>query len=195
MANVGFGLQLVRTLHGSAGTALTMLTYIPSTNATALASGDPVMLLTTANLLDGVENCPYITQAISGDVILGVVLGFEPDGSHLLTSNYRAASVGRYVSVCIDPDAIYQIQEDGVSSTVTAAQIAAMYNIPLTMAVPNAQGQSTVMATSASATQSASDLKIVGVRNDYTQVAGSTAGVVLEVMILSPAIKATSSQG
>lgn len=191
----GTGLTLVRTLHASAGTALTMLCYIPSTNATALAKGDPVMLLASANLLDGVENCPYVTQFVSGDVCLGVVLGFEPDGSHLLTSNYRAASVGRYVTVCIDDDAIYQVQEDAVGGSALAADIAAMKNYNLNIAVPTAQGISGVMLQSSSVTQSAADVKVVGVRNDYSNAAAQAGGAILEVMILAPAMKATNSQG
>lgn len=187
----GFGLRFSRTLHGNA--PISMRCYVPASDGTILAKGDVVKL--TGAMDDPNNIAPSIARAATGDKLLGVVAGFQVDGSLPLKSNYRAASTARYVDVLIDPDAVYQVQEDAVGGAVTAAHVAAMYNAALVVSDASAvTGEATSMLDSSTAVNTATDLKIVGVASDGgNNVAGATNGAILEVMILAPSIKATAS--
>lgn len=199
MANTGQGLQLRGTLHGAP--AHIGMYYVPAGDATALYKGDVVKLTASA----GTMNASYqgmvantlqgITRAATGDKLLGVIVGFLPDPLYLFTDHYRTASTARVALVCDDPFAIWAVQEDGVSGAVTAAQIGAMYNIPLNVAAGSTYtGVSGTMVTSASVTQSASDCKIIGVDQTPGNVGAQTNGAVLLVTLLAPAILATASE-
>jgi len=193
MSNTGFGLRLVGTTHG--GRPRIREYFVPATDATALFQGDVVKLV---NAMDPNNEVPVVTRAATGNILLGVLIGFKPLPAQPYTA-YRLASTATYVEVCDDVGAIYEIQEDGVTSRVTAAQIGAMYNIPLNViAGSTVTGLSGTMATSASATQSTSDLKIVGVRRDVTNpglVAGTTGAILLVTLQpLAVALNAAASQ-
>lgn len=190
MANAAYGLQFSRTLHG--GQPLTKRFYIPSTNATALAIGDVVEIVNTTGAMDPKGEVPQITQGVSGHVLLGVVEGFAPDSSALVTGSSRAASTNRYVDVNIDPDSCYYAQQDDVGGTMTAATIGAFTNANLIVTTPT-NGISGTLVDSSTVTASAADVKVIGVRADGVN-AGGVATCELEVMILAPAIKATDSQ-
>ena len=192
MSNTGYGLQFSRTLHG--GKPVSKRCYVPSTDSTALFKGDVVMIPTSGETLDPNGEVPVITIAVTGDVLLGVIEGFEPDSSALLTGANRAASTARYVNVIVDPDACYYVQEDGVGGAATQAQIGAMNNFNIIVAAGNTNTNvSGTMLDSSTATTSAADLKCIGVKSDGVNVGAATNGVELEVIILSTAIKATAS--
>lgn len=194
MANTGFGLRLVGRLGG--GEARIREYYCPAGDSTALFEGDVVKLTASAGTMDPNNEVLGITRAATGDKLLGVVVGFKPLPAQPYTA-YRLASTATYVLVCDDQDAIYEAQEDAVSNSVTAAHIGDMYNIPLNVqAGSTATGQSGTMLTSASATASASDCKIVGVRRDAVNPAnvGTTAGAILLVKIETNAINTTASE-
>ena|SRR5579871_475580 len=196
MTNTGFGLRLVGTLSGRQ--PLIREYYVPATYGTALYQGDAVMLLAGSNTLDPNNEVPVIAQAVSGDVILGVIVGFRPSAALPYTGQYNPASTARYVEVCDDPEAIYEIQEDGASGVVTAAQVGAMNNFNLNVqAGSTVTGLSGTMLQSSSHTTSAADLKVVGVRRDGLNAVGSNyynnTGAVLQVKILSSAVNATAS--
>lgn len=185
----GFGLRLIGRLGG--GEPKCREYYIPSTDGTALYQGDVVEKV---NALDPLGEVGVITAAATGDILLGVVVGFRPDASLPYTGQYRAASTNRYVLVCDDPDAIYEAQEDGVSNVITAAHVGEGFNVNMVVAAGSAYtGLSGIMLDSDTATASAADLKIVGVRRDLSNAAAQTAGAILHVTILAPALKATDS--
>lgn len=190
----GYGLQFVRTLHGNSPIIEPFNAL--ATYATALFVGDPVRLINTTGTYDAVSQLPNIQAAATGEIILGVVAGFEPDGVALVSGNYRAASTARTVLVNIDPDSVYVAQEDILGAPVTAAQIAALSNVNFIVAAGStATGLSGVMVDSSTTTASAADLKIVGVKRDAgLNLAAAAAGAELEVMILAPAMKSTDSQ-
>ena len=111
------GLKLVRTLSGGPHTAQLRTYEHPSSDGTAVYVGDLVKMSGTANT-DGV---PTAIQAAATDTVIGVVVGLQPKyGS--LEINYVEASTARNMYVCIDPHAIYEIQEDsgGGNIAVTA---------------------------------------------------------------------------
>lgn len=191
MANAAYGLEFSRTLHGSQ--PLTKRFYVPSTDSTALFKGDVVEIVATG-ALDPLGEVPVIKRGVSGEILLGVISGFEVDSSALLTGNYRAASTNRYVNVIVDPDACFFAMQDDVGAAVTQAQIGSLSNVNLIVATGSTvTGLSGTMVDSSTTTASAADLKIIGIRQDKVNV-GAAAACDLEVMILAPALKATDSQ-
>jgi hypothetical protein len=190
----GFGLRFKRTLHGQAPVCAKF--YVPATDSTALLEGDLVTLVPTTGAMDTAAEVPVVTRAATGNVLLGVVKSFQPDGSLPLTGNYRAASTARYVNVIIDPDAVYEAQEDAVGGSITAAVVGAMQNVNVIVAAGSTvTGLSGTMIDSNTTTTSAADLKIVGVpANGGDNYAAKSGGAILEVMILAPALKSTDSQ-
>ena len=83
--------------------------YIPSTNATSMALGDPVVSAGSADA-DGV---PTIARAAANDAVRGYIVGFEYDRSNENLPNYRAASTAAYALVADDPSARIVIQASG----------------------------------------------------------------------------------
>ncbi len=192
MANQGYGLEFSRTLHG--GKPVCKKFYIPSTDGTAVFKGDVVEIVNTTGAMDPLGEVPVCTIGVSGHILLGVVEGFEPDSSALVTGAHRAASTNRYVNVNIDPDSCYYAQQDDVGGTMTAASIGALTNANIIVAAGSTATEvSGTMVDSSTVTASAADLKVIGVRADKVN-AGGVATCELEVMILAPAIKATDSQ-
>lgn len=98
--------------------------YAPSTYATALYIGDPVIITGTSNT-SVVQNHKVGTlaevnkaSAAGGAAsVYGVIIGFQPVTDE--TTVYGAASTDRVVYVIVDPDAVYEIQGD--SATASAA--------------------------------------------------------------------------
>lgn len=190
----GFGLRFKRTLHGGAPVCAKF--YVPATDSTALYEGDIVTLVATTGAMDPKNEVASVQRAATGNVLLGVIKGFQPDGSLPLTGNYRAASTARYINVIIDPDAVYEVQEDADGGAVSAALVGAMANADIIVAAGSSvTGLSGTMLNSDTAAATAEDLKIVGVpANGGDNAAAKSGGAILEVMILAPAIKSTDSQ-
>lgn len=192
----GFGLRLVGRLGGGEPSIRTY--HVPATNSGALYQGDLVKVPNTTGVMDTAGEYIDITIAADGDdTVLGVIVGFKPDPSLPYTGQYRAASTNRYVHVCDDPNAIYEIQEDAVGGSVTAALIGALSNADTIYAAGSTvTGLSGTMLDSSTAAATAFQLKILGVRQDGTNAAALTGGAVLLVRILSAqhSLIATDSQ-
>ena len=130
MAQVApFGLRPVGTIGGAPWQASVKQYLIPAADGTAVFVGD--MLKTdggvgAANLIVNGIDCSGIPTGIQGNHatgtvnVVGVVVGFLPDHANLST-RYRLASTNRIALVCTAPDAVYEIQEDGVGGTCLAA--------------------------------------------------------------------------
>ncbi len=189
----GFGLRLVGTTRG---TEAKIETYVAAAaDGTALFKGDVVKLVATTGTMDAAAEYITCTRFATGEIPLGVVVGFKPSGSALLTANYRAASTLRYVEVCNDPDAIYAIQEDAVGGSITAAQVGAMTNCAIIVAAGvTATGMSGTMLDSSQVTASAADAKVLGVLKDGSNAAAQSGGAILLVKLLGTAVAATDSQ-
>lgn len=132
MANTDapFGLRPIKHKGGAPYTGAANPYYIPSTYATALFIGDPVIKTGTANTAEVTEpgagkfipgSLPEINKATAGDgnAITGVIVGFSPDPDNL-SRNYNPASTERIAYVCDDPDVIFEIQADGA---IAATQV------------------------------------------------------------------------
>lgn len=115
MANVSRvnGLHPFRYLNGAQYNGAMNLYFIPSGNASNVFVGDPVKADTTGDTAaaggkaTGIQS---VVPAAAGDAILGVVMGFAVDPTNLNTPQFRAASTGRYVLVCDDPNVLYEVQ-------------------------------------------------------------------------------------
>lgn len=120
MANVNapFGLKPIGTMSGSAD-GHTGLYYAPSTYATAIFLGDPVVKTGTANTAEfrghPAGSLPEINVATAGDTnkITGVVVGFEPAAGADLSVMHGVAYTARLALVCDDPTAKFVVQTNG----------------------------------------------------------------------------------
>lgn len=104
--------------------------YVPSTYATALFPGDPVIKTGTSNTAEvtvvgtgkmPIGSMPEVNKATAGDAnaITGVIVAVaaDPDG---LGRRYLPASTGGVVYVNDDPQTEFEIQADGA---IAAAQV------------------------------------------------------------------------
>ena len=105
-----FGLVPTRYASGAPYNGAYNAYYIPSSDSTAMFIGDPVTLTGTATD-DGI---PHVIKSTvgSGNLILGAIVGFEPNPNALET-NYRTASTNRVVYVADDPNLVFKIQGEG----------------------------------------------------------------------------------
>lgn len=187
----GFGLRLVGRMGG--GQPRVREYYVPSTDSTALFQGDVVELASTG-ALDPKSEVPVVTRATNGHSLLGVVVDFKPDASLPYTGSYRPASTNRYVLVCDDPDAIYEVQEDAGGGAVSAQAIGEMQNADLAVASGSTvTGLSGTMLDSSGVSAASHALKIVGVRRDGVNAGAATAGAILLVTIFEHAYKRVDS--
>lgn len=125
------GFRLVKSLAGGSMSAQTESCFVPASDATVIMVGDAVQLLGDARSPTG---APTVTrQATATGVPYGIVVGisFEGQGdsqnvppvNDLNTPIYRRASTDRYLLVCTDPNAVYEVQFAGagpVAATATA---------------------------------------------------------------------------
>lgn len=86
--------------------------YVPASDATALFLGDFVKTNETSTA----DGTPIVTKAAAGNVVRGVITGFEALRS---TENltYRAANTAMYVYVCDDPYVMLEMQVNGTLQT------------------------------------------------------------------------------
>jgi hypothetical protein len=188
-----FGLRPVRHKSGAPYNGAVNYYYVPSTYATALFVGDPVVKTGTSNTTAvsapgagdyGIGTLPEINKATAGTTnrITGVIVGIAPNPNGL-ERIYNPASTGAIIAVCDDPDVMFEIQCEG---TIAAAQIGLNGVLIYTNAGSTATGRSGAEldggTTTAPATTVGFQLKILRVKNAVDNEAGS-AFTKVEVMI------------
>lgn len=116
MANVqaAFGLRPIRHLNGNPWNGATERCLVEDNYATAVFVGDPIIYTGTATSDDASQHYKAVNVATEGDTnrIYGVVVGIEPNRDNL-SRTYIPASTGGYVYVCVDPDVIYAVADEG----------------------------------------------------------------------------------
>ena len=130
--------------------------YVPSTYATALGVGDPVIITGTSNTTAYKGNAPGTLPEINkagaagGTYISGVIVGFNllPDD---LTKTYNAASTERIVYVADDPDLVFEIQEDSDAGALAATDVGLNADMIFTHSVSTTSGKSGVELDSSTA--------------------------------------------
>ena len=184
----GFGYKPVRHLSGG---KLRVRPYvIPSTNGTALYIGDVVQL---AGGHDAAAGLPTITQNVAGEVMCGVVVGFQYNAAEPY-KQFRAASTRQIVQVCDDPNAVFQVQEDADGGAISAANVGSSLNADNIVAAGSAvTGLSGHMLDSNTAAATAAQFKIVGILRDASNAAAQSGGAILEVVPFEHAYTATDS--
>lgn len=166
------GFRLVKNLAGGAMTGQTEMCFMPASDATVVMVGDAVQLLGDARSPTGV---PTVTrQASATGVPFGIVVGISYEGmgdvqnvppvNDLNTPVYRRASTDRYVMVCTDPNAVYEVQLAGAGPAAAAATAMVGLNGQFTLTAGNtSSGASGMQLDSAGqATTATLPLKIVG---------------------------------
>lgn len=114
-----FGLRPVRHRNGASYNGAVNAYYVPSTYATALFVGDPVVKTGTANTsqVGGFQpgTLPEVNKASAGDTnaITGVIVSFGTASPNDDDKVYNPASTERIVYVADDPDLVFEIQADG----------------------------------------------------------------------------------
>lgn len=126
------GFRLVKNLTGGSMTGQLDTAFVPASDSTVIMVGDAVKLLGDARAATGVPTVTRVSAAT--DIPYGVVVGISFEGlgdsqnmppvNDLNTPIYRRASTDRYLLVCTDPQAVYEVQLAGAgpsAATVTAA--------------------------------------------------------------------------
>jgi hypothetical protein len=122
--NAPFGLKPLN-LNGTAWSGQGKMIYIPSTQATAIFLGDPLIPLGTTDAF-GVPAFGLATAGapnIIGGSFLGPTNGPAGSGVTLLQNSpiYHPASIAGYGFLCDDPDVMYTIQEDSSGGAIAIA--------------------------------------------------------------------------
>lgn len=120
-----FGFKPVKHLTGAPWNGKVNTYYVPSTDGTAMFKGDAVKL---AGAADTTGKYPTIAQAAATDAICGVIVGFG-DNPYVMTHpdtpnrDYRPASTAMYAFIVDDPFVVFEVQEDSVGNSITAAMV------------------------------------------------------------------------
>ena len=170
-ADTPFGLRPVSHLDGSPYNGAVRQYAFAAGDATAAYVGDPVILSGTAQTIDGVVY-PDVDQAATGDVIVGVIVGFKPVTQDSLI--YRAASTQRIAYVA-PPNLLYEIQEVSGGTALTTAAIGLNANFVVGSG-STVTGYSGVELNNATeATTNTLDVQIVGISPRADNEAGEHA--------------------
>jgi hypothetical protein len=176
------GLSPLGSVAGSGSDFATNLYAIANDASNTYAIGDVVK---TAAGCD-VNGVPLVTKAASGDVPVGIIVGFRVSdpGQSLVGSNlnlnilYSPKSSGtRYVMVCDDPDVVFEVQMD--STAITLANLHKNANLTITAddttALASSPVSSTVITGSTVNTTNTFIVRMLGlIQRDDNQITSST---------------------
>lgn len=170
--NAPFGLRPVREASGAPYTGAVRTYSMAASDATALYIGDLVKLTGNGQIING---SPYsdVTRAASGDVFVGIVIGFHPDTRDSLT--YRAASTQRRVYVADDPGLLCEIQQSNTGTPFAVNDIGLNCNVTVAAGSTVTGYSGTVADNTSGATTNTLDLKIIGLLDAPDNDIGSSA--------------------
>ncbi len=117
--NAPFGARLVGSLLGAPINGMINTYTAPASYATDIFIGDPVIV--TGARSSGYQNVNVATAGATNR-ITGFVVGFGPTPG-IVSLGYGAASTLRYVQVCDNPEALWELQEDAVGGAIAEASI------------------------------------------------------------------------
>lgn len=192
-SNTPFGLKPIRHRSGAHYNGAARAYYVPSTYATALYIGDPVVGTGTANTAVvtapgfgsfPIGTLPEVNKATVGTTnqILGAIIGFGANPSDL-SKVYNPASTAAVMWVADDPDLVFEIQSDGSLTAVDVGLNAVLIYTQAGNANTGLSGAELDSGTTtAPATTVGFQLKILRIVNRIDNEAAS-ARVKLEVMI------------
>ena len=168
-----YGLKYVGNLSGNA-TGQVVRCNIPASDGTATFINDAVKTLGSADA-DGI---PQVIQCAAGNIVYGVIVGFEPLLSDL-SVKHRVASTNRYCLVQIDPMAVFEIQEDAVGGALAATNVG--QNVDLVVGTGSTQSGLSGMEldSSTAATTNTLRFRILG----FSQIVGNEIGANAKVLV------------
>jgi hypothetical protein len=196
MANVSrpLGFIPIRHFDGSPYNGKLVACVIPASDGTAVFRGDVVVAAGNSygagHIIAGMdaEGLPFVTRATvgtTGQNIFGVVKDFLVDPTNLQLK-YRLASTDRIALVCREPDVVYELQEDAVTTPIAPASIG--LNAAFSLGAGNtATGNSTMQIVSTSVAVTATlPLKVLGlvkrVDNAFNTAGAGSDNAKFEVM-------------
>jgi hypothetical protein len=178
------GLRLVKNQTGGSMTGQVETMFVPASDASVIMVGDPVKLLGDARAASGVPTVTRISGAT--DIPVGVVVGisFEGQGdvtnvppvNDLNTPVYRRASTDRYLLVCVDPQAVYEVQasQTSQSAATVTSWVGSNASFTTTAGSTTTGASGIQMDTTTVATTATLPLKIVGIPNRPDNIPGDT---------------------
>lgn len=128
-ADTPYGLQPCNR-NGAPTDFQTNIYFVPATDGTAIAVGDPVTLAGSADA-DGIPTVKRLTAgtiSAAASLPVGIVVGFVVKPDNLEVPNYRAASTSAYVVVADDPALFFAVQEDSVGGALAATDVGRRIN-------------------------------------------------------------------
>jgi len=176
--NAPAGLVPVEYLSGAPWNGKARRYHIPSSDTNAYAIGDPVTLNGTGDT----QGVPGIVLATPGSGLVGVIVGaggltyggMSGDPTNLNTTVIPATKTkDYYVLVADDPNIIFEVQEIGTGTALTAAEIGRNANL---VAGTNSGYQSGWLLTNTTeAATSSLDVKLMGLRQIPNNAFGAYA--------------------
>lgn len=172
------GLRPVKYLGGAAYTGAANRYYIPASDIdTAVYVGGLVKMAGSADS----NGIPSVSGNITtGDVVVGVVVGFDPDvgagASGRDSTLYRANGTERYVLVADDPSLVFAVQDDA-SATLTADNIGNLADLTGLTSGSTTTGFSSIEISAITATTVAGDedVLIIGLERRPDNSIGNNA--------------------
>jgi hypothetical protein len=165
------GLQPVRGVNSQSVTGGPRSYVHDSGDGTALYVGDPVKLTGAASTVNGVT-MPNVIRAATGDVIVGVVIGVQPETSASL--GYVAASTTRVVFVDDDPNSLFEVQDIATGTLLTEAAIGLNVDFTGSGGSTSTGFSALTLNNATEATTNTLDLKIIDVVNRVDNTVGDT---------------------
>lgn len=171
-----FGFKPVKHLSGAPWNGKANVYYIPDTDNTAVFKGDAVK---SAGAADDTGRFPTVTQAAAENAIRGVVIGFGDNPNVMVQADYplrsyRPADTAMYCLVVDDPFVIYEIQEDSVGNSITAAMVGMSTDIAVGTG-STTTGKSSMMLDSSDTATAAGQCKILRLVNREDNELGNYA--------------------
>ena len=185
MANVNQpkGFVPSRYQNANAYTGASNLYFIPSSDGSQYGVGDAVKSATGGDA----NGIPAVQKAAGTDTVRGVITGVLPPGYNnpslvginldLTVQNIPATKTkGYYVLVCDDPQIVYQIQDDGITTAnLVAASVGLNASFTVTNPTAPAQNSATVLLSSSFATTAALTVKLLGLSQLPNNAFGANA--------------------
>lgn len=171
-ANTPFGLRPVRDVSSGPVSGGVNQYSVPAGDATAIYIGDPVKLVGTSQTING-QVFADIAQAATGDVMVGVVVGFLAVTQ--ASTIYRAASTQRIAIVADDPNQLFTAQEVNSGTPLTANDIGLNINFVVAAGSTVTGLSGTTLNNTTEATTNTLDLKIIGFLNQADNEIGAAA--------------------
>lgn len=171
------GLQPVRYVGGGPYNGATNQYYHDSGNAVAIFKGDLVTATgasTLVNIGGSIRSLPNVVQSATGNVFQGTCVSVEPDSRDSLI--YCAASTGRIINVCDDPNVLFQAQDTNSGTPLTANDVGLNVNVVVGSGSTVTGYSAMTLDNTTEANTNTLDLRIVAQLNQADNDVGSAAG-------------------